>query len=388
MPSLAPSPYPLLTRVSPPQLKTVTPPHFGVKKEWSGAVAASVAEVWKVTSDDLELVPMDYPLERTHRENRDDPCTDAQRISSALQFLSIEAKYVTGEAKAKCKTNDCVGFRIRLYAGSETGEPVIVEMQRRCGSASSFMRSCRAILDAAEGKDLSAVAAQQQTGIIPPCLMRKPVGQLKCLQSISPSKLPAPPSADRSLDNAVSMLLSDKRDANILALESLCCLTDPMKTTPTAALTVSKSIVLGDDKHELRACIRDLMERDVVEAEKDVALARYVAEVQHFALIIFANALSVCSRDGCLAGAILEQSWFVDYLIPSLLDALKIAETKTSNAFHATSCLQSLISASPLAREAVASKGGVTILEEAHLVGLRRHELLSKETKRCLESFA
>ena len=218
--------------------------------------------------------------------------------------------------------------------------------------------------------------------------MRKPVGQLKCLQSIPLAKLPAPPSADRSLDNAVSMLLSDKRDANILALESLCCLTDPMKTTPTAALTVSKSIVLGDDKHELRACIRDLMERDVIEAEKDVALARYVAEVQHFALIIFANAMSVCSRDGCLAGAILEQSWFVDYLIPSLLDALKIAETKTSNAFHATSCLQSLISASPLARDAVASKGGVTILEEAHLVGLRRHELLSKETKRCLESFA
>ena len=344
--------------------------------------ACSAAAVWKVTGDDLELVPVDYPLERTHREILDDAGTVAQRISSALQFLSIEAEYVTKEAKAKCKTNDCVGFRIRLYAGSETGEPVIVEIQRRCGSASSFMRSCRAILDAAEGKELKAAVVQQQSRVVPP------VGQLKCLLAIPPAKRPPPPTVDGSLDNAASMLRSNKRDSNILGLEKLCCLTDQMKTSSSTALAVSKAIILGESKHEFREDIRDLVERDLLEADDDIARSRHAANVRHMALIIFANATLVCFQDGCLSGALREHAWFVEYLIPLLLGELEAAETNASNAYHAAGCLQSLISASSVARQAVVRNGGIAILEEAHSVGLRRHELLSTEAKQCLESIA
>src|SRR3569832_1299863 len=151
---------------------------FGVKNEWSGVT--SVAS-WNVKSEDLELVPEDYPLERTHREIMDtDVSVISNRISLALSSMSVEAQFDCENAKAKCKTGDYVGFRIRLYAGSESGQPVVVEVQRRCGSASSFMQTCRAILLAAEGKDIAT--ANSKPSLQP--FMKKPIGQMKCLQSI------------------------------------------------------------------------------------------------------------------------------------------------------------------------------------------------------------
>jgi len=357
---------------------------FGVKKEWSGKTSAAV---WNVKSDDLDLVPVDYPLERTHREIYQDATTVAKRISEALCGMSIETEYVSEKAKAKCKTNDCVSFRIRLYAGNETGEPVVVEIQRRCGSASSFMRSCRAILDSAEGKEVKTLAQAGQPRTLPPFMMKKPLGQMKCLQSLPPLKAPSlSMSPDVSLDNVVNMLQSNKRDVNILGLENLCSLTDPVKTLPAAAVSVSKSIILGCDKHNVRQDIRNLTECDIFGVEDDVALARHVNHVRHLALQVFANALGVCCKDGCLTDAVQQQSWFVEYLIPSLLDELKRAETNSSNAYHAAECLQSLIASSPSSRQTLVNNGGVAILEEAHTVGLRRHELLGSETKRCLES--
>jgi len=357
---------------------------FGVKKEWSGETSPAI---WNVKSDDLELVPVDYPLERTNREIHQNATTVAKRISAALRAMSIDTEYISEKAKAKCKTNDCVGFRIRLYAGSETGEPVVVEIQRRCGSASSFMRSCRAILDAAEGKEVKSLAQAGQPPKLPPFMMKKPIGQMKCLQSLPPLKAPSLlVSTDVSLDNVVGMLQSNKRDVNILGLENLCCLTDPVKTAPLAAISVSKSIVLGSDKHNVRDDIRNLTERDIFGVEDDITLARHLNHVRHLALQVFANSLAVCCKDGCLTDAVQQQSWFVDYMIPSLLSELKRAETNSSNAYHAAVCLQSLIASSPASRQTLVEKGCVAVLEEAHTVGLRRHELLSSETKRCLES--
>jgi hypothetical protein len=198
---------------------------FGVKQEWRGSASPSV---WDVKGQKLEMLPLDFPLERTHREINDDASKIAARISDALRALSIETEFDCEKAKAKCKTNDCVCFRIRLYAGSENGEPVIMEVQRRNGSAASFMRSCLSILDAAEGKD----AVRKKS--LPP-FIQKPIGQMKCLQSIAPVVAePANP-----LDNVVDLLRSKKRDSNILGLENLCFLMDPYQTVPFVAIQVS-----------------------------------------------------------------------------------------------------------------------------------------------------
>ena len=103
---------------------------FTVTQEWT-------SQQWDVKGHDLEMVPVDFPLERTHREIRCDASEVAKRISSSLQRLSIDAEYDNEKAKAKCKTMECVKFRIRLYASGENGQPVVVEVQRRSGSTSS-----------------------------------------------------------------------------------------------------------------------------------------------------------------------------------------------------------------------------------------------------------
>lgn len=339
---------------------------FGVKQEWSASASPSV---WDVKGEDLELVPLDFPLERTHREISEDASKVATRISGALHTLSIETEYNCEKAKAKCKTNDYVNFRIRLYAGSESGQPVIVEVQRRNGSASIFMRSCRAILDAAEGKDMIRK-------VLP--FMKKPIGQMKCLQSI-PLAVEAP---KNPLDHAMEMLRSNKRDSNMLGLENLCHLTDPVITVATTAVQVSKSVIIGD---EVREEIRALTERDVFPLD-DEGLANHADQLRHLALTVFANALVVCSKDGCLAEALKKQKWFCDHLIPSLLDELGRAESFTNSAYQAACCVHSLVSCSEVAKQLVVDQGGVSILEQAHTFGSRRHALLASETRLCLET--
>jgi hypothetical protein len=353
----------------PPPLMITLPSSvaFGVKQEWRGSASPSV---WDVKGQDLELLPLDFPLERTHREINDDASKVAARISDALRALSIETEFDCEKAKAKCKTNDCVCFRIRLYAGSESGEPVIVEVQRRNGCAASFMRSCRSILDAAEGKD----AVRKKS--LPP-FMQKPIGQMKCIQSITPVLVkPANP-----LDNVMNLLRSKKRDSNILGLENLCFLTDPYQTTPAVAIQVSQRVIIDD---ELREEIRALTERDVFYLD-DEGQSNHTDQMRHLALNIFANGLAVCSKDGCLKEAVKKQKWFSDHLIPSLLDELKRADSSANNAYQSACCVQSLISCSDVAKQLVVDNGGVSILEQAHAFGTRRHELLADETRLCLK---
>lgn len=345
-----------------------------IKKEWSGNVS-----LWRVTSDNLELVPVDFPLERTHREIYQDAITVSNRIAETLRSLSIEAEFINEEAKAKCKTKDCVGFRIRLYAGSETGEPVVVEIQRRCGSASSFICTCRAILDAAEGKEIKAVTPRRLAPFI-----KKPIGQMKCLQSIPLTSIKVLTEVEASLDTVLAMIRSKKRDSNILGLENLCSLTDPIKTTSELAISVSKYIVLGDEKYDFREEILNLTEY-VCGSDEDFNLSKHLAHMRHLVFNIFANALALCKKSRCLTMAVEDQSWFVETLIPSLLNELKLAQSNTSNAYHAAWCIGSLIEGSDVARQALLEKHAVPILEEAHTIGLRRHELLYTETKRCLE---
>ena len=178
-------------------LKRSVSESYAVHKEWSGS------NRWDVC--DLEPIPIDFPLERTHREIHDTEAKEvATRISEALRKLSIEAEYDGEKAKAKCRTSDLVSFRIRLFAGGDGGLPVMVEVQRRSGSPSSFMRSCRAILDSAEGKDISASSSSKSRKTMPP-FMKGPVGGMKCLQSVP---LKTSPEADTKagLNKAMEML--------------------------------------------------------------------------------------------------------------------------------------------------------------------------------------
>lgn len=362
-----------------PNFGALKPPSLGIPRdsgkldiaqEWSG----SVCSPWNVK--ELELVPDGFPLERTHREIHDNPSDVALRISGVLQRLSIQAEYCSEKAKAKCRTSDMVSFRIRLYAGSESGQPVIVEIQRRSGPASSFMSSCRAILDAAEGKEVKPDGKK-----LPFC---KPISEMKCLRNAS---VPCDDFGAGALDRTMDMLRSNNRDLNILGLENLCNLTDPVKSSASCALNVSKTVLLDSeiDHLSIRDEIRVLTERDGF-GHEDHFVAQHADSLRHLSLKVFANALSICSKDGCLTKAVQEQQWFTESLVPSLLDEIRrVDESSANDAYLASSCLLSLISCSEVVRKHVLSNDGVLLLENALNFGLIRHALLANETQRCLE---
>lgn len=344
---------------------------FKVQQTWTGVTAPCA---WDISSDDLEPVPMDFPLERTHRSIEGVDATQvAQRISEALRSHSIEAKFGKKPAKAKCKTNDLVSFRIRLYAGGDNGLPVIVEVQRRSGSASCFMKSCRAILAAAEGK-------QEEKRFAPP----KSVGQMKCLQAASLPPLSVAKVSDEELGRAVAMIRSEQKDTNVLGLESLLSLTDPIKTSLGVATLVSKCVVLGDDKFDIRDDIRAFTDRDVFEMEDEDAVQTHADHVRLLALSVFANALSICSRDGCLTGAVEEQAWFKEQFMSALVDELKLCERSACSALQASRCIGSLLESSTFARKYLISYGLIQALEDALSYGKISNDLLAEESDRCL----
>ena len=326
---------------------------FGVKKEWSGL---STPSTWDVKGEDLELVPWEFPLERTHREISAAASDVAARISDVLRDLSVEAEYCCKTAKAKCKTSDYVCFRIRLFAAEESGQPVVVEVQRRSGSASSFMRTCRAVLDAAEGKVTHAVKASV-TKKVPP-FMTKPIGSMQCLASVPKHQDYDKESTD-AMDGVLKMLRSEKHDAHVLGLENLCALTDPVSTVLAVSLRVSKCVILGNNKFDIREEIRLLTEHDVFSPEFDHggAHSKHVDHLRHLALCAFSNSLGVCAKDGCLAGALKSQRWFADNLIPSLVDELERVETNANNACQAARCIHSIIACSSDMAETLAESG-------------------------------
>jgi len=354
---------------------------FGVKQEWS---ATTVPRSWNVNGEELDLVPIDFPLERTHREIKEDAALVATRISDALKVLSIESEFDNKKAKAKCTTTDCVNFRIRLYAGGEKGMPVVVEVQRRCGSAFSFMRSCRAILDAAEGKQISESI---ENGKKLPPFIPKPITEMKCIKEVQIDDNKRHLQCVEALENTIEMIRASRRDLTFLGLENLCSLTDPLKTNPISSLEISKEIILNKQFSDMREEIRVLTDRDLFSSEfdQDDGPQNNAGHFRLLALRVFSNALNLCSSDGCLAKAITEDRWFTEQLIPSFVDEVKRADASPNSAYEAICALMSLINCSSVALQILIDHGCVDALENAKQFGLSHHELLANEALRCLD---
>jgi len=351
-----------------------------VKKEWN-------EDNWKIT-DSLEKVPMDFPLERTHREIHGVSAIEvAMRISNALRLLSVDAHYDNENAKVKCTTNDCVSFRIRLFAGGEDGLPVIVEVQRRSGCPSSFMRICRKILEGAEGIEVKAETTLERKKV--PSFMKTPVGGMKCLQGV-PIKTDPETRVNSSLDKSIELLRSKEKDTHILGLENLCLLTNPLKTRPDLALMACKAIMFDAKCSDIRDEISFILRKDAARQEEygdEGDAAKKLRNIfRQMSLILFSNTLLLTSKDGCLDDAVKGQKWFADFLIPVLLNEVKSFESNANNAYEAACCLSSLASCSEAARQIMDDNGAVGDLQSAYDFGVANHELLANETERAMNA--
>lgn len=354
------------------------------KREWNESN-------WKVSQ--LDQVPVDFPLERTHREIHNTTAIEvADRISNALRLLSVDADYDCEKAKVRCRTSDSVSFRIRLFAGSEEGLPVIVEVQRRQGPPACFMRVCRQILDGAEGKIIEAetVPARKK---MPPCMAEMPLSKLKCLQGATAAAptLSRDPYAEAhgTVAKSLDLLRSKERDVNVLGLENLCHLTDPLKTRPDIALISCKAVISGEQSLEFREEIGVMLQKDAFLPEEfgnDDVMKELGEKCRHQTLVLLSNVLVVTSKEGSLADAVLRESWFADFLIPSLLDEVKSFEHSANNAYEACCGITSLATCSDVARRLMAEHSAAEELRAAHSYALVNHELLANEAERSLQA--
>jgi hypothetical protein len=351
---------------------------IAVKQVWN-------EENWKLT-DPLEQVPEDFPLERTHREILGASANEvANRISNALRLLSVDAEYDGEKAKVKCTTNDCVSFRIRLFAGGEEGFPVVVEVQRRNGSPTSFMRVCRKILDGAEGTEIKAETEPARKKMPP--FMKAPIGNMACLKGL-PIKVDCDTRVNSDLEKCMELLRSKQKDTNLLGLENLCHLTDPLKTRPDMALKACKAIMLEPKCVDIREEIGVMLQKDAFlpeEFDDEGALSLH-HQSRHMSLVLLSNSLVLTSKDDCLASAVKSLKWFSEFLIPSLLDEVKGFESSANNAYEAACGLTSLATCSDIARRVMEENSAVEDLRSAHGFGTRNHELLANECERALDA--
>jgi len=357
--------------------RSISSEAIAVKREWNESN-------WKVTR--LDEVPVNFPLERTRREIQNVSVADiASRISNSLRLLSIEAEYDGEKGKVKCRTSDMVSFRIRLFAGNEsTQEPVIVEIQRRSGSPSCFMRVCKNILDGAEGIEIRAetVPARKK---MPPWMTKTPVSSMKCLGNVQ--KRDPLKEINLGMSKSLDLLRSKDKDVNVLGLENLCYLTDPLKTRPDMAIISCKAIIVGEHSTEIRDEIGVMLQKDAflpeefeVNAVKDI-----FDKCRHLTIVLLSNVLALTSKDGSLADAVQNQKWFTEFLIPSLLDEVKSFETSSNNAHEAACGLTYLATCSGIARRVMEENAAVEDLQSANQYAVHNHELLASETKRFLK---
>ena len=346
-----------------------------MEKEWSGKVPAAN---WNVQPECLALVPLDFPLERTHREIPDENASVvAARISLALQKLSVDAEFCDKTAKAKCKTKDFVSFRIRMYSGGDGGQPVIIEVQRRTGPVRSFMHTCRSIFAAAEGKDFKCEKP----------LGPKPVSCTASMKCLDGAAVSVDPHAEcvASLHRVVDLLRDSRIDVNVLGMENLCSLTDPMKTALQTAELAAKAVVIGIDNLCLHDEIYLVLQRSsdhIMDA--DDKGADYGERLRTLSLKVFALSLKLTVQVKCLEDAVTEHSWLLDVLVPMLLAEIDRAQDSPLRACIAIACITSLCTTS--IKSVILDMKAEVLIRAAQRVGNQRNELLAKEADRCLLS--
>jgi len=215
-------------------------------------------EPYEWTFGDVPTLPDMYPLELTavfvpHA----DALLVGRRIANALRRLSIPTKFDDKKAKAKCVAKYGVDFRVRLYRGKgKFCHGIIAEVQRRFGFSTRFAADARAILDAAEGKEVFVVPAGSSSLLPPPQIPMVSDDEdddEDCMEGpSSPAKKKRKACAGSlSLLNIASEVLFKRtkatQDAKELALEGLESLTDPDKVGRSAALRASRQILTNSD---------------------------------------------------------------------------------------------------------------------------------------------
>jgi len=379
-------PYPISTGLVPPMFQQpkslsgmgITPPPLlsGSDFKSSDIPALSVGGRWVLPEGSVKPIPPCYPLERSSTLVQNSSSVEiACRISECLQRRSIAASYDTKKAKAKCMSANGVDFRIRLYSGKgKFSNGVIVEVQRRSGSSVSFQRDCAAILDSAGSGLNSSVESSSHDA---PTLLPRTEQHVSTAQHMAGTS---------SISRAESLLTSNRLDANVLGLKSLCLMTNALQSGSETALNCSRVILSDVNGTRIRDVIISLVLHNKMPSvrEFDGAIRGYLDTLRNFSMTVIANAVDILAKENELGSVLTYQSWLVDDYMDVLIEDLKQAENRPNEASTAARCLGNVVKASPEARTKAMQLGAAKLMGMALDVGRASHDNLAKETRKCV----
>ncbi len=345
---------------------------------------------WHVEHATLPSRPDDLPPLRTTRTVEHEPAhVISNRISDCLQSRSIKTKFSKSHDNiAKCRNTDFCKFTIRLYAAEEGG--VLVEVQRLCGDAVSFMKDCRAVLNAAEGKK-----DEEKVGDDTPMYLRLPVSQMKFVKEVTLPPVTPEEQAD-AVNVTAELLSSHQSDSNMLGMEALAIQTDPLKTMKSTAILASRRILCPNDpgngafnmhNYVMSLLIYNEADEDTEDdpsVPEETAMEDHSIKLRNLAMSALSNSLTLLSEEKLLLSCITSsQEWYTSVLIPKLLQDLSTAEQHPHDACYASRCLSTLAEASCDFSSKMRDVGGEDALKSAEEVGVREFALLARDAGSC-----
>jgi len=186
-----------------------------------------------------------YPVSRTHRTfPKSDLPMILERLVSVFRILNFHTTFYDSPCvRAVCRSMQPVELCVNLWESRHQTDVVILDIQRIFGDTIQYAKQVRRILAYAFQK--TPCATDDYTRSILTIASRD--------QYVGLSSLSMPASrivTDDALNIASSMVLTDRRDARSLGLESLVILTDDTKTEISLAREVASVILLGrsDDR--------------------------------------------------------------------------------------------------------------------------------------------
>uniref|UniRef100_A0A6T6E4C2 Uncharacterized protein n=1 Tax=Craspedostauros australis TaxID=1486917 RepID=A0A6T6E4C2_9STRA len=195
--------------------------------------APSQPAVYKWQLHSVPQLPQMYTLEKTAVfVPHSTPGLVAERVSGVLRERSIEAAYDDDMAKVTCNTTDGVNFRVKLYSGRDKySHGIIVEVQRRDGVSIGFHQHVQAILDAAEGKKTTP-----------------PSHSMNALPMVYDDEeedddIPHATSSTSSLVMISKILSFRQQEDQVLGMQTLSSLVDPVKMGKQTSKAVSNEIM-------------------------------------------------------------------------------------------------------------------------------------------------
>jgi len=370
-----------LRGVSQPDLfASKTPPKAELSKSQS---ESSLVRKWQVEHHTLTRRVDDLPLFKTSRVVYSTPANViSNRISDCLQSRSIKTKYSkTNVNVAKCRSIHFCKFSIRLYSSEDGG--VLVEVQRLYGDAMSFMKDCRAILNASEGKAEGDMASEDM-----PLYLCLPVSQMEFAKNVTLPPITHEEEAD-SVDVTADLLSSHQSDSNMLGMESLVIQTDPLKTLKSTAILASRRILCvsdpGNKAFNMHNCIMSLLiyNQDSPSSE-EMTVDDYAMKLRNLAMSALSNALTLFSTENILLSTIsMNQEWYKSVLIPKLLQDLNTAAHHPHDACYASRCISKLAESSVEFAIIMRESGGHDAIKNAEEVGVREFALLARDAGSC-----